>query len=526
MSLLRKIQIFSSNVAKLWAVDDANTARTTSTVVGAVQVVDQTGKVPPAGDAVGNAPFVKITDGTNTAAIDDANTARTTGTKVQAVQNVDATGKVMKAGDTISNAPIVKNTNYDSSGNEIFNRSRPAYVRIGDGSNANLDAFGRLRTANPASLFESQMQYNLSPLFWESNLTGAASVTHLPNESSARLRCTTASGDKVIRQTKRYFRYQAGKSQLIELTGIIGDKKANVRQRIGYFDTNNGLFFEQDENNLKVVRRTYVSGSPVDNAVNQSSWNIDTLDGNGESGITLDMSKTHIFVIDLQWLGVGRVRFGFVINGDLIYCHEVLNANSLTNVYMTTANLPLRYEIENTAGTASTTDMIQICGAVMSEGGYDDEYGITHSASNGITSIGVTTRRPILSIRPSTTFNSITNRGHVQPLDYGLYATTNAAFIELVVNGSLTGAAFGSAGSNSIVDYDVTASAISGGDIIDSSFIAASASTKESVTNAIKNKLILANDYAGTTTDILTVVATSFSGTSNLSASLTWKELY
>ena len=368
--------------------------------------------------------------------VNDANTARTTGTVVGAVQNIDATGKVSPAGETLGNAPYSKATNYNSSGTEIFTPDQAGYIRIGDGSNPNLDAFGRLRTSNPTALFESQLQYNEAPLFWETALTGGGTATHLPNESAVRLRVTTASGDKVVRQTKQYFRYQSGKSQLVELTGVMGALKTNVRQRIGYFDTNNGLFFEQDGTNLKVVRRTYTSGTPVDNAVNQSSWNIDTLGGNGPSGYTLDTSKAHILVIDLQWLGVGRVRFGFVIDGMLIYCHEILNANNLSTVYMTTANLPVRYEIENTDTTASETDLIQICSSVQSEGGYEDNLGILHSASNGITTVAVTTRVPILTVRPKTTFNSITNRGVVLPLSYGLYATTNASFYEVVANGS------------------------------------------------------------------------------------------
>lgn len=61
MSLLRKIQVFSANVAKLWTIDEANTARTTSTIVGAVQVIDQAGKVSPAGDTLANAPYAKST---------------------------------------------------------------------------------------------------------------------------------------------------------------------------------------------------------------------------------------------------------------------------------------------------------------------------------------------------------------------------------------------------------------------------------------------------------------------------------
>ena len=471
------MQVFSSNVAKLWTIDEANTARTTSTIVGAVQ-------------------------------------------------NIDATGKVSPAGDTLNNAPYAKVTSYDSDGNEMFKPNNLGYMAIGDGKNPNLDAFGRLRISNPVTLFESQHQYNELPLFWGSVLTGSGTATHLPNESAMRLRCTTASGDKVVRQTKEYFRYQAGKSQLIEMTGVMGAKKANVRQRIGYFDGNNGLFFEQDENNLKVVRRTYVTGSPVDNATNQSSWNIDTMDGNGPSGVTLDMSKTHIFVIDFQWLGVGRVRFGFVVDGNLYYCHEILNANTLTEVYMTTGNLPLRYEIENTGTAASNTDLKQICCTVQSEGGYEDDLGIQFSSGMGTGTLGVTTRVPIFSIQLKSTFNSITNRGTVIPLAYDILAQTNSAYYEIVYNGTLTGASFSSVDSNSLCNEDTSATAISGGIVIADGYINADTKAPGSIENAIKNKLKVTNDVAGTTGDIISIVITSMNLTTTVSGSLTWKELY
>lgn len=419
-----------------------------------------------------------------------------------------------------------KKINIDSNGNDFLVGDNPGYFRIADGKNPNLDAFGRLRISSPVSLFDTQNQYNDSPLFWETVVVGGGTATHLPNESSVRLRCTTASGDKVIRQTRCYHRYQPGKSQLIEMTGVMGAIKTNVRQRLGYFDNNNGLFFQQDGTNLSVVRRTYASGATVDNEYTQANWNMDTLDGNGPSGITLDTSKAHIFVIDMQWLGVGRIRFGVVVDGMTYYCHEVVNANVLTEVYMTTANLPLRYEIENTGTTASETDLKQICATVQSEGGFDDAYGITHSASNGVTPISVTTRRPILTVRPKTTFNSITNRGTVAPLTYDIFAQTNSAYYEIVYNGTLTGASYTSISDNSITEYDVAATAITGGDVIDSGFCTTDKNSRNSITNVIKSKIRLCNDYAGTTTDTLSIVVTSFTGTATVSGALTIKEFY
>ena len=246
-------------------------------------------------------------------------------------------------------------------------------------------AFGRFRVAEAAPLISSQFQYNLNPLLWQSVVTGGATAAQLPNEASVLMTVST-NGDKIVRQTYSYWRYQPGKSQQVFMTGVMGAIKAGIRQRIGYFDTANGVFFEENGTTLNVVQRSSTSGSPVDTVVTQANWNLDKMDGTGPSGTNLNMADAQIFVIDFQWLGAGRVRFGFDIGGTIVYCHQMLNANALPNVYMTTANLPLRYSLEMTSATTATS-MRQICQAVNSEGGQGNETGYLFSANNGITTI-------------------------------------------------------------------------------------------------------------------------------------------
>jgi hypothetical protein len=401
-------------------------------------------------------------------------------------------------------------------------------------------AFGNLRVANPLTIFDSQNQFNKSPFLWEDVLTGSGTTTHLPNESTVKLDVTTVSGDKVVRQTHAYHRYQPGKSQLTYMTCVPGAIKANTRQRWGYFDAQNGVFWEQDGTNLKVVERTFTGGSASDaNAVNQSSWNLDKLDGTGPSGVTLDTTKANIFTIDIQWLGVGRVRMGITDTlGQVIYCHEFRNANSFTTVYMTTANLPLRFELENTGTAASGTTLRQICASVTSEGGFEVDRGYPFGASNGITTIAVTTRRPVLSIRPRLTLNSITNRSiQIARIVAAVRAITNDAFVEIVYGGlpsriSLTGASWVNVDTNnSRVEYDVSATAISGGTVV-ADFFAVTGGGSGANTSAatalrdIAERIALTLDVAGTTQDILSVVVTSFTGTSTCSAVLQWFETY
>ena len=262
-------------------------------------------------------------------------------------------------------------------------------ITIGGGSGSTAyDAFGRLRVSNPLTIFDSKNVLSKNSLFDESTANGGT-VTYTQNKSTVNLNVTEASGSKTIRQSKRVMSYQPGKSLLILNTFVMNTATANLKQKVGAFDANNGIFFTADGTTLKIVRRTYTSGTSTDNEVSQSSWNGDKLDGTGASGYTLDITKSNILFMDFEWLGVGSVRVGFVIDGKFITAHTFNNANSLTTVYMQTANLPIRYEIER-SGTlsAGTYTLQQICSTCMSEGGYAPE-GIQKMIGTGNVNAGV-----------------------------------------------------------------------------------------------------------------------------------------
>lgn len=434
-----------------------------------------------------------------------------------------------------------------TSGRSILQHARETVgpgegIPISFGDSPAIDAFSRLRVSSPAGLFDTQLQYDASPIFWESAFTGtAAAVTHLPSESAARL--TVGANDVVTRQSRAYHRYQPGKSQLIMMTFVLSPPSLGIDQRVGYFDDENGVFLAIDSADALpyIVLRSFVSGAAVNTSVVQTNWNLDTLDGSGgddnPSSIALDVTKSQILIVDLEWLGVGRLRIGFVIDGLIVYCHEFLRANSLDTPYMTTANLPLRYQIEAGAGVTGTYSMRQICSMVASEGGFDTERGVPMSiVPTGTTSI--TSRQSILSIRPRATFNGITNRGTIIPEGYTIFTDDQDVFYEIIYGGSLSGAAFVPVnGTFSQVEYDVSASSISGGFAIESGIVEAGTGPGAnqgpgSIQSALLSKLPLALDANGDhpagpiLTDNLTVVVTSIPGTAtDTAAALNWREL-
>lgn len=342
---------------------------------------------------------------------------------------------------------------------------------VSGGTNVNfygtaLDAFGRARFSQPYTIFDSQNRYQQNGYFDTSLATGGT-TTYLPNESTVQLNVTTASGSEVVRQSYKVFPYQPGKSLLVMNTFAFNAGKTGLRQRVGYFSAQNGVFLEQDGTTLYLVRRTYVTGAVVETRIAQADWNTDKLNGTGDSGFTLDVSKTQIFWQDFEWLGVGSVRCGFVIDGQTVIAHQFNNANNLTTVYMTTAILPIRYEITNTGTTASASSMKQICSTVISEGGYEKKVALSVARrTTTVTAIGASFV-PLVSMRlASDRLDAV-----VIPDGYSVLPTTSGDYeVALIKNATLTGASYDTTTFPN-VDFDITATAMSGGTIVESRFI-------------------------------------------------------
>lgn len=269
------------------------------------------------------------------------------------------------------------------------------YTRVGNTvqlDDSIFDAFSRLRTSNPFTLFDSKQVWNDPdlpndtenfPLFWDNQQTSGAgtSTAFNANRASTTLAVSANTAGARVRQTKQRFNYQPGKSQAIILTAIFSDTPKGVTKRFGYFDENNGLFFQNRDGQWSVVIRSTVSGAVTERIFVQSSWNVDKLDRTGLSQLRLNNLATQIFFIDFEWLGSGRVRFGLFTGGKPVYCHQVLNANVLNAVYMSTPNLPIRAEIVND-GTGAASGLELICATVLSEGGLE-ENGVIRSANLG-----------------------------------------------------------------------------------------------------------------------------------------------
>jgi len=301
----------------------------------------------------------------------------------------------------------------------------------------NVDAFQRLRVGLPQLRLSCLFDYGKRPIFWAEKTAGTGAGTHLPNERSVAL-TVSASGDSVIRQTKEYFTYRAGQSHLTLQTFCMGSD-ANVTQKVGYFDAEDGFFLMRRGTDAFIVKRSFTTGAAVDTEIAQADWNLDVFDGDGPSGIVLDLDTTHIFGMDLQWLGVGRVRIGFDIDGQFLPAHQFLHANHLTEVYIRTPKLPIRYEIEATGTPSAATTLKQICATVMREGG-DEDPSVQHEARSlpqvaGNTTVGANWTT-VLGVRCAAS----TVRATLRLLNSSLWnLDTNMVEFAVVLNPAYTG---------------------------------------------------------------------------------------
>ncbi|MHC4489810.1 MAG: hypothetical protein ACYSW7_11665, partial [Planctomycetota bacterium] len=328
------------------------------------------------------------------------------------------------------------------------------------------DAFGRKRIADPLTLFDSSFEYNLQPLFWDTSLSGGADITHDSDKHAAILTVSGSTAGTAILQSFKYCPYQKGKSQRTVATFILGGRASGITRRIGYFDASDGVFLEQTNEGLFVVLRSSTSGAVVNTRIAQADWSQNSLTGDGDKGdssvnrIDLDETRRQILDVDIEWLGAGRIRYGFNINGVTIFVHYINNANvGAAAPYMRSGTLPVRYEIIND-GTGATSELIAICITVFSEGGFERR-GIPFSVNRGIASASVGVRRPVITIRPKATFNGFVNRGEITPVSVELFAATETILVEVIHNGIVfaTGS-FISADPESITEYDISATVI------------------------------------------------------------------
>jgi hypothetical protein len=394
-----------------------------------------------------------------------------------------------------------------------------------------VDAFNRLKVANPFTLFDSQNRYKPNDKWDVFGITGGT-YSYSIIESAVNLIVGTTLGSKISRETKRIFPYQPGKSLLVLNTFALNQPKEGLRQRIGYFGLTggatsgipyNGVYLQQSGLTLSMVMSSASLNTTI--TVNQADWNGDKFDGTGSSGRNLDVTKGNILWMDFEWLGVGDVRTGFYVDGKPVIAHTFHNDNINTTTYMTTACLPIRYELENLTGQTGSSQLKQICSSVISDGGYQGRsqkqfVSVGTKTSDSVT-IGNGTLTPVLSIR----LNSNRLDAIVLPTQLDILVTTadNIRWQLLLNATGLTGASW-TTHSNGTIDYDTSTTAYTGGQIIQQGL--AYQKVESTALGTLEDFNIQLGRSQSGVSDIITLVAAgAAASTAKILASLAWEEL-
>lgn len=401
-------------------------------------------------------------------------------------------------------------------------------------SNGNLDttkdAFGKARVVEPFTLFDSSFIYSDDSRNWNSNTAVGGDSAFVANASHIAMSANGTIGSKCIRETKKTFKYQPGKSLLtmssFEMAPISAyAANTGLRQRIGYFDDKNGTYLEANGNTLILVVRSNVTGSVVENRVPQSLWNVDKLNGTGSSNLTINVANSQIFWTDTEWLGVGSVRAGFVIDGQFIISHIFHHANRGQGVYMSSATLPLRLEIENLATTGLSATLKHICNSVISEGGYTPS-AASRAVATPLTGINLnqTTFTPVIALRLKSAFKNAV----VLPSLLTAWGLQNTPFVyRISMNETVANGTWVSAGTESAVEYNITATDMSGGDVLMQGLYGGGTigSHLEMNLGEFNHSMQLRRRLDGTM-ETFVISALSTTNNDDTVATLTWQEFY
>ena len=401
------------------------------------------------------------------------------------------------------------------------------------------DAFARQRVSDPYTLADYKHVYGEETELLTSLSGIGASKTLRPNEASVRLSVGTGDGEYVIHQSRMYHHYMPGKSQLVYTSFVLGAPNSGTNKRIGLFDDRNGIYFQQSGNSqLQLVKRDYISGYTRETIVPQTGWNIDKCDGVGDSSFNLDITKTQLFTADYQWLGVGRIRAGFVHNGNTIVAHEFYHSNILSTVYWNNPNLPIRCEIRNYSTAASGNNYLdQICSTVISEGGYS-EAGVDFSVSlSGLRSVAANSSLPILNIRLATGYKGLPNRSIVR-LGKATFASLDQNVIyeiwRLPSSANILGGNWSGVDAQSVVEYNSAATGVNftSGNRIDCGFLPAGGNGSNSyLTTQSSSKIsdarqgYISQNIDSSDSNVFAVVFKNITASpSNCFSSLQWRE--
>lgn len=391
--------------------------------------------------------------------------------------------------------------------------------------NGQVDTTSRIRTVLPVELFSYYFSNTAHPLrFNTTNFNGGTGTTSLIlTKAAVDVTNSLGSNHKINFTTKKYVRYSPGQTHRMTIAARIGSPAAGVEKRWGMFTEFNGFYFRQTSTGLAVVVRRGGAGDPVtETVITQANFNRDKVDGTGTSGLNLNTDTHGIYFIEWDWHGAGVIKFGIIYRHEPLYLHEFEFDFAQADTSTRSPGLPINVEVKNTS-TQTVAPFIRYSACSI----YRDGFGSLQPEYSFVASRGVNSRTvsnaalsPLISIRPKLLFNGVLARISLVPKNLQVQTSDNDLYIQVTLNSTLTGATFASVDNNSNAEFDIAATALTGGFIIWEGYL----SPNQGSIFADLEKWELNVSYDLLTADILTVSARSLGNNNATRASIKWDE--
>jgi len=399
-------------------------------------------------------------------------------------------------------------------------------------SSTMLDSLSRLKVSSqPDTVMTINTTYNKNPSRIDEFTLSNAVSSHDGSKGVVNMNLVSTTGSRIIRQSKLYTPHVFGSTTTAIVNGVLttNNTNSNVVSMIGVFDnsndvigasaqsTGNGVFFKYDNtSNLKLVHRTNITGTQVDTVVPQGNWNIDPLDGNGPSGLTLNVASPNSFVFEWNQANASAIAKAGVYANGVSFCHVFSNVAMFGN-----PALPVRWEIahDSNLGTANSATMVQGPAVIYTDEPYTGpNKTFAYDIGSNFKLMNTTGTSPLMSIRLANTFE----RAKIYPKDLEIIniAAGGVGKWQLTLNPTLIDASFSSVDASSFAEGDSNATDAVGGVSVASGYIYSAGVTKVPL-NDKDISLLCSIDG---TQDVLTLQVTNINGTLNVSSSIEWVE--
>lgn len=412
----------------------------------------------------------------------------------------------------------------------LYDVNDDVYRPINDldfGGQASYTSKGRLKVSNTETFFFNTFQYGKETDIWDESTANGGSGIYDASVNQIDMSVSEVSGSECVRQTKNVQRYVPSRNSNLAFAIKLEQPTSGIRRRFGLFEENDGIFFEDGgDGDYYCVIRSSVRGSVNEIKISRNNWNGDKLDGTGPSRIVANPEAQQLITIDYEWYGAGEIGFNYAIDGLPRRIHTFSTANSFIDPWCKTPFLPIRVEIKNISGGQANGryHVYQGSNSLTSEGN-STNLGVAESIATSI--VGSLVPRDIFYPLISLRLKADSLKGVVFPRHFQIATTQNNVnlFYKIVRNADVSGAVWQDhPDTNSFVQYDISGTAYSNGQVVDNGFVLYGTSSAQTKLDDALNYQI-GRSGMGAFSDIYTLaVAHSAATDKNVIGALTWIE--